>query len=122
MRSALLMEGRKPYWRQWQADFRKTPEGKLHVRAMNLKKYGITPEEYDEMAATQDNVCASCGLPETANNQHGPLPLAVDHDHETGKVRGLLCMRCNRCLGMLGDNAERIEKLAAYKRRFECDL
>jgi hypothetical protein len=52
--------------------------------------------EYAAMLAAQNGVCAACGKPETGRNQYGPVSLAVDHDHVTGKVRALLCMRCNR--------------------------
>jgi hypothetical protein len=85
---------------------------------MNLRRYGITPEDFDRMKDEQGGVCAACGQPETGRNQHGPLPLAVDHCHATGVVRGLLCMRCNRALGLLGDSAERVASLAAYRKGF----
>jgi hypothetical protein len=57
-----------------------------------LKKYGLTPEDYDTMLKQQQGVCALCKTaPENKN-------LAVDHDHRTGHVRGLLCDPCNRSL------------------------
>lgn len=59
--------------------------------------YGLRLGEYDEMLAAQDGVCAICrGL-----NKSGKR-LAVDHDHNTGKVRGLLCTNCNTAIGKLG--------------------
>jgi ribosomal protein L40E len=99
--------------------FRRTPEGKRHVRAMNLKKYGLTPEMYDDILRGQDNKCAACGNEETAKNQFGPISMAVDHDHTTEEFRGLLCMRCNRSLGMLNDSVETIEKLLNYRKKFK---
>ena len=63
---------------------------KLRKRDYDLKHYyNITLAEYDQMFEDQKGVCAICGNPE--NNRR----LAVDHDHKTGKVRGLLCTRCN---------------------------
>ena len=63
--------------------------------------YGITVEIYNLMWLTQRGLCAICLMPERAHNQYGPLRLAVDHDHETGKVRGLLCRSCNGALGAM---------------------
>lgn len=57
-------------------------------------RYGV--ENYDEMFAVQNGLCAICDQPETAK---GKVNLGVDHDHTTGRVRGLLCVSCNRSLG-----------------------
>lgn len=68
--------------------------------AYRLKKYyGITLTQYNEMFEKQNGVCAICGKPETATNQYGLVKLAVDHNHLTGAVRGLLCGKCNKALG-----------------------
>ena len=62
-------------------------------RAVVLKeRYGLTEAQWDEMFQTQGGKCAICLKP-----QHGRR-LAVDHDHKSGKVRGLLCWRCNKYL------------------------
>ena len=58
-----------------------------------LRQYGLTNADYDRMMERQGGVCAICGQPPTNNL------LAVDHDHKTGRVRGLLCAPCNRHLG-----------------------
>ena len=100
-------------------EYLKTPQGVRYVRAMNLKKYGITPEEYDSIWEKQSGVCASCGNEETHRNQFGVCSLAVDHDHTTGVVRGLLCGRCNRALGLLRDSADVVQSLLNYRRSFE---
>lgn len=86
-----------------------------------LRAYGLTPEAYDQLLREQDGACAICGQaetfvdPRTAETRR----LAVDHCHTTGRVRGLLCGRCNRSIGLLGDSAETLEKAAAYLRRAE---
>lgn len=74
-----------------------------------LKSYGVTPEEYERRFSEQNGLCAICKL---------NLPkLAIDHDHRTGKVRGLLCRKCNAGIGMLGDSFERLLKAASYLRK-----
>jgi Recombination endonuclease VII len=64
---------------------------------------GISGEDYNKLLEKQDHKCAICGKPETSHNQHGLKKLAVDHDHVTGKFRGLLCQSCNVKLGVLED-------------------
>lgn len=89
--------------------------GKAYVRGVNLRHaHGIDPADYTKMLREQGNVCAVCGNEETGRNQFGLLPLAIDHDHTTGQKRGLLCMRCNRALGLLRDDPNVIAKLLAY--------
>lgn len=66
------------------------------------KQYGITVEEYDQMVENQNGVCAICEKPCASGRR-----LAVDHDHVTGKVRGLLCGACNRIIGHLDNKVWR---------------
>ena len=82
----------------------------------NLKRYGLTPEAYDLIAAFNDNKCRICGKPEVARNRIGTgiKSLAVDHDHETGQVRGLLCTNCNTALGLFKDDVNSLKKAVAY--------
>lgn len=68
------------------------------------KKYGISLEDYDAMHDEQRGVCAICGN-EESQNRH----LSVDHDHETGRVRGLLCGSCNTKLGWFERNRQTID-------------
>lgn len=104
--------------RQWARD---NPERHRNTRrARELREtYGISPEIYNTMLSGQGGVCAICGQPETRS--HGrtgtEFRLAVDHDHETGRVRGLLCQGCNRGIGFLGDNVDRLRKAADYLER-----
>ena len=86
---------------------------------MNVRKKGLTPEQYDQKWRDQQGVCASCGEPETRRNQYGVLRLAIDTDHSTGQPRGLLCMLCNRALGMLRDDPVVVENLLSYRRGFD---
>jgi Autographiviridae endonuclease VII len=78
-----------------------------------LRMYGIDLAEYGRMYVEQGGVCAICrdrGERTTA----GRDTLHVDHDHETGKVRGLLCGVCNRGLGLLGDSPLYLRSALAY--------
>jgi hypothetical protein len=79
------------------------------------RKYGLTIEKYNEMLETQDNGCIICGKTPEENGKR----LDVDHNHNTGKVRGLLCGNCNRALGLLQDNPELCRQAMLYLRRTE---
>ena len=80
-------------------------------------KYGISKEEYLSLIERQDNKCAICGEEETAPNhwkENQPRRLAIDHCHDSGIIRGLLCYRCNTTLGKVEDNPELLRNMAAY--------
>lgn len=76
-------------------------------RIGRLRKFGITQKEYEILLKKQKGVCAICGSKPDTRWQI----LAVDHDHNTGKVRGLLCMVCNT---MLGRFEKRYNKIKEY--------
>lgn len=80
------------------------------------RKYGITREQYDEMFARQGGLCAICGTDNGASAK-GTKTLAVDHCHETGEVRGLLCNGCNRAIGLLKDNVAVLESAIRYLKK-----
>ena len=71
-------------------------------------KYGISLDDYNRMLAEQNGGCAVCGVEPTKRRHH------IDHDHETGAVRGLLCHQCNLALGCVSDDPDRLLALAAY--------
>lgn len=79
------------------------------------KKFNITVEDYDSLLETQGGVCAICGRIPEDNVRFGKVErLSVDHDHDTGNIRGLLCHNCNSAIGFLGDSAENIYKAFLY--------
>lgn len=87
------------------------------------RRYGVTAEWYFAQLEAQGGVCAVCREPEMAVGGSGRTKrLAVDHDHRTGRVRGLLCMRCNHTLGRHGDDPNHLEAMAAYLRAGEGEL
>ena len=81
---------------------------KKNYHWIRLLRYNLSLEEYNKMLKEQDNKCAICLKPPV-----GRYPLAIDHSHITGKVRGLLCHGCNRDISIL-DNKEKLEKAVAY--------
>lgn len=83
-------------------------------RVWNLRKYGITPQEYDLLLDAQKGVCAVCS---GANRERMGRRLHVDHDHASGVVRGLLCTHCNNAIGHAVESPERLRALAAYLER-----
>ena len=80
--------------------------------------HGIMLEEYNRMLELQNNVCAICGEPETSKEVNRKVKsLAVDHNHKTGKIRGLLCGKCNKAIGLLQDNTELLQSAINYLNR-----
>lgn len=77
------------------------------------RTYGISLAEYDRILAEQGGGCGLCGKRQGAEK----MKLAVDHDHATGLVRGLLCHRCNRAIGALGDTVEGVRRALNYLER-----
>ena len=96
--------------------FDQSTKGRIGQRKYNLKKkYDITAKDFDNMFTRQNGKCLGCQKTITRNvvkneNNHA----CVDHNHETGKVRGLLCDSCNRGLGYLKEDKATLRRLMAY--------
>ena len=100
-RALYLREHRRSYDRDWK-DF-------------DLKrKFGISLYQYGEMLVAQGGKCAICGGKDAGSRNGQPKSLAVDHCHETGKVRGLLCEACNQGIGKMKDDPVLLRKAADY--------
>jgi len=83
---------------------------RIRKRELTLKRFGLTEADYEEMLLNQGGVCAICkGPPKGRWNT-----FCIDHNHSTGEIRGLLCDMCNRAIGMLGDNPERVKQAYDY--------
>jgi len=84
----------------------------IHTNSDLKRKHGITLEEYNGLLAEQHGRCKICLT--THSNRRTTNRLAVDHDHNTGLIRGLLCESCNRAIGLLKDNPSLLRKAAEY--------
>lgn len=91
-------------------------QGRLRRQKYRLKyRYGISQDEYNDLFQRQGGVCAICEQPETKKSSAGGVAaLAVDHDHITGAVRGLLCHACNLILGNAKDDPMLLMKSIQY--------
>ena len=87
----------------------RTPELRRKYRLSS--KYGITPEQYDDMAEAQNHCCAICGADEPKTKH---MTEHIDHCHDTGVLRQLLCSTCNTGLGSFYDNPEWLKRAAEY--------
>jgi hypothetical protein len=97
---------------------KRSPEKARRIlRRTRLKEFGLTEKDYNTMLALQGGVCAICKMKETMQYQGITASLAVDHDHESGAVRGLLCGKCNRMLGFANDSHERLTIAAEYLKK-----
>ncbi len=102
-------EGRKEYAKAYKEQM------PIRTRESYLRcTYGIGIDQYNELFKSQGGCCAICTEPETAIGKDGPLPLAVDHDHVTGVVRGLLCRGCNVAIGGLKEKEENFLNAITY--------
>jgi hypothetical protein len=81
-----------------------------------LRKFGLTKQGYLAMDKAQHHRCAACGQPERHRRNGKLVRLAVDHNHLTKRVRGLLCSSCNTALGLLRESLVVIEMLHQYLR------
>ena len=75
-----------------------------------VRKFNITLSDYNKLFAEQEGCCAICHKHQSGFNK----ALAIDHDHETGDVRGLLCMQCNTALGKFNDNTDLLHSAIKY--------
>lgn len=104
-------DGHTPRCKRCRATGRKAECTQLNRDRMLRWKFGITADEYDAMLRAQGGGCAVCGDTRVPSHQKF---LSVDHDHETGAIRGILCSGCNTALGLLGENPTRMVRLARY--------
>ena len=77
-------------------------------------KHGISAEQYIKMRAAQGGVCAICLKPESVRYKGTLANLCVDHHHGTGTIRGLLCNKCNRAIGLINDDVQVAKRMLSY--------
>ncbi len=103
----------KEYTREWHRKARATNPD--YYLSQDLQRnYGVTLEWYREQLSKQNNVCAICEQSETTVIRGKVIAMPVDHDHTTGKARGLLCTKCNRGLGLFRDNIDFLQSAISY--------
>jgi hypothetical protein len=120
-----ISEDKKQYMREWQRKSR-IANRDYYLDANLRKNYGVTLEWYRAKLSEQNNVCAICKQPETAVIKGKVISMPVDHDHKTGKARGLLCTKCNRGLGLFRDDKQflafAIEYLSSHESLGESNV
>jgi hypothetical protein len=94
----------------YQAEYRNRPERKRAMRDLYYRRnFGVTADDVDALLAGQGGRCAICGgTPTRAEGWH------VDYDHVTGRIRGVLCQRCNHGIGLLDEDPARLRAAADY--------
>jgi len=107
-------EQRLAYAHRYAKDYRKTHQSEIksYGRGWWLKRYRITGEEYARLLESQGGKCAICGKDNVKVGKS--VRMGIDHNHKTGRVRGLLCYHCNQALGQIGDNPAVALKLYEY--------
>lgn len=98
-----------------QIKYYKTAKGKLMRKKIELKRYyGLSIEDWDKMFAEQQGCCAICGKHQSELKR----ALEVDHNHQTGCVRKLLCGRCNRLVGSMENALELVDVVLDYLKEY----
>ena len=95
---------------QYQKEWVKRKGGAMYHRTV---RYGMSPNEYEELLEEQLNRCACCG----SSDPKRKAGFVIDHDHQTGQVRGLLCHSCNIGIGQLGDSISGLTQALNYLRK-----
>ncbi len=95
----------------------KAPQGSpaYHWEKYINNMYGITADDYMKMLDEQKGNCAICLMPETRKLQKR---LCVDHNHDTGQIRGLLCQRCNSVIGYMKEDVRLLENAIGYLKKY----
>lgn len=106
------LDGRTSWCKECFKKYRESDNGKIQKLKYCIKRhYNLELEEYTKIMIEQNGVCAICGS--SGGDSRGGR-LHVDHNHNTGKVRGLLCGNCNKAIGYLKDNVELLAKAIVY--------
>lgn len=98
-----------------QREYRLTPKGNSNLKNSQLKlKFDITIDDYNQMLKKQGECCAGC----KRHKSEFKRALAVDHNHDTGKIRGLLCYKCNSAIGYLKEDVATLDRLKEYLLKY----
>ncbi len=86
------------------------------------RKFGISVEDYAGMLKKQKGVCAICGQPETMIRRGRVVQLSIDHCHDSGMIRGLLCNNCNKAIGCVHEDVEILQKAISYLKKYQSKI
>jgi len=103
--------------KEYATKYRQSPRGQNIRRANHTKsRFGLSQKQYFKLLEAQKEVCKICNNPETAMGSGGKKSrlLSVDHNHKTGKIRGLLCHSCNSLIGHARENILILQKTIKY--------
>ena len=108
--------------REWSRKHREK-EGQLRNTKEVCRRFSLDISDYAEMLIQQNKVCAICKMPEKRKSRRDGrvCALAIDHNHQTGKIRGLLCHSCNVGLGNFEDNIDLLQKAIEYLKKHQCE-
>jgi hypothetical protein len=104
----------KAHWQRVKND---PVDRKRRMDAKLRLNHGITFDAYLTLLVKQEGCCAICKTTKPSPTYRAEQNFHVDHDHKTGKIRGLLCLKCNRGIGIFDDDPAKVEQAAAYLRR-----
>jgi hypothetical protein len=108
-----IMDAKEKH-RKYALAYHNKNKNKVREYAM-FRKFGITISEYNNIYIKQNGVCAICFNPEIITGKNKIIKrLSLDHCHTTGKIRGLLCHKCNTAIGLMNDSAILLDKAKKY--------
>lgn len=118
-RSLLRNKSPEKYKKAMKTYYHSNKDKWKNIRLKN--EYGISLNDYNKMFKDQNGLCLICEQPETSidHKYKTRKSLCVDHCHETGKIRGLLCQRCNSGIGQLKHDKKRLSKAIDYLNKFD---
>jgi len=99
--------------KKWRTDFYERNKVKINTQVV-CRNVGLDIKDYESMIIAQENKCAICKCEETRVFKGKLMRLCIDHDHNTGRIRGLLCHNCNSGLGKFGDSPDLLTLAAIY--------
>lgn len=100
--------------KKWMSNNKESQRQREFKRNLRVK-FGMTEDDYYEKLESQNNGCAICRSRFSLSGRH----LAVDHDHKTGKIRGLLCNECNTAIGLMKENTDLFYNATVYIEKFK---
>lgn len=104
------------YVAKYKKEYRVKNKEKIRIarRTRTIKEYGISVDDYNLLLASQNGMCAiCCGSASEKRTFH------IDHDHITGKVRGILCHSCNTTIGFVNEDIGRLNKIIDYIKKYK---